>query len=214
MMTDHNVLHAGMFPNGRNQDDKALLIGLQVGGKKDFELVFNTYYRCLLCFIKEYLPDLDIARDIVQDTFVVLWERRELLNPDTNLRAYLFTIARNKSLNHLKRIQLERKTCDSTMNSAELKLNYHALKDESALRIYQSEFEQLIAAGIASLPEQCRKVFNLSRLEHLKNQQIADQLNISLKTVESHLTKSLKLLRKKLAAYSACFCMLGCSSMW
>jgi RNA polymerase sigma-70 factor (ECF subfamily) len=203
MMTDQKVLHAGMFPNGRNDDDKALLIGLQVGGEKDFELVFNTYYRCLLGFIKEYLPDLDIARDIVQETFITLWERKDLLNADTNLRAYLFTIARNKSLNHIKRIQLEKRTSSGTASRlAAEQLNYYALKDESALRVYQSEFEKLVAEGIDTLPEQCRKVFNLSRRGYLKNQQIADELNISVKTVESHLTKSLKILRKKLAAYS------------
>lgn len=202
-MRDQKVIQLEIVPNGRNEgNDKALLFGLQRGEKKDFELIFNTHYRCLLFFIKEYLPDLDIARDIVQETFITLWERKELLNDDTNLRAYLFTIARNKSLNYLKRMQLEKRTAsDSASRLAETYLNYHALKDQSAVRIYESEFEKLVAEGIETLPEQCRKIFNLSRMEYLKNQQIADQLNISIKTVESHLTKSLKILRKKLAAY-------------
>lgn len=201
-MTDQKVIHAGVIAKAGNEDDKALLAGLQKGDKKEFELIFNNYYGCLLCFIKEYLPDLDIARDIVQETFITLWERKDLLNPDSNIRAWLFTIARNKSLNYLKRKQLEKKvTSDAASRLAKTHLNYYALKDQTALRIYESEFKKLVAEGIETLPAQCRKIFNLSRQEYFKNHEIADQLNISIKTVESHLTKSLKILRKKLAAY-------------
>lgn len=193
------------------ENEQILLLKLKRGGRKAFEWIFNHYYPVLLSFTKEYLPDYDIARDIVQETFIVLWERKDLLNSDSNIKAYLFTIARNKALNFLKRKQLENKVAAiKASEQAETCLNYYALKDQSAENIYNTEFEQLVAEGIKSLPDQCQKIFYMSRFEHCKNQEIADQLNISIKTVESHITKSLKILRTKLSPYlqliiSLCF---------
>ncbi len=185
-----------------DENEQILILKLKNGEKAVFESIFHNYYCVLLAFTKEYLPDLDVARDIVQETFITLWEKKEILNSDTNLKAYLFTISRNKSLNYLKRRQLENKITNATAaRQAEIYLNYYALKDQSAEQIYKAEFEQLIAEGIQSLPEQCRKIFYLSRLQYRKNQEIANQLNISIKTVESHITKSLKILREKLSPY-------------
>ncbi len=83
--------------------DEILHAKIQSEELDDFELVFRKHYPTLLAFTTEYLPDPDAARDIVQDSFMVLWEQKHTLQPGSNFRAYLFTIARNKSLNYLKR---------------------------------------------------------------------------------------------------------------
>ncbi len=158
------------------------------------------YYQPLCHLSLFYLADDEEAKGVVQEAFVKLWEVRHELNPGSNLRNFLFTLVKNSSLNILKRRQILLKHHEK-IRAMEMHYQYESL---SRLQDNYLEFNELrdkIDAAVKKLPEQCRLVFELSRFEELKNSQIADKLGLSSKTVEAHLTKALKILRRELKEY-------------
>lgn len=138
----------------------------------------------------KYLSNQVAVEDIVQEIFVKLWEKREQLSIDTSLKSYLFQSAHNSCLNFLKHLEVEKKYSIDINHFASTKIDHDTLVEEELnLRLYSS---------IESLPEKCRLVFKLSRFEGLKQQEIANKLGISVKTVKNHIGKALKIIRKDL----------------
>lgn len=173
---------------------------IQIKGKDEFKAIFRLYYQPLCHLSLFYLEDDEEAKGVVQEAFVKLWEVRHELNPGSNLRNFLFTLVKNSSLNILKRRQILLKHHEK-IRAMEMHYQYESL---SRLQDNYLEFNELrnkIDAAVKKLPEQCRLVFELSRFEELKNSQIADKLGLSPKTVEAHLTKALKILRRELKEY-------------
>ena len=159
---------------------------------KNFNLLYN------LCF--EYTQDSSIAEEIVQDTFTKLWEIRESISSDTNLINFLYTIAKNKCLNYLR----DQQTVFRAQNSLkylEMQFNYEALHEVADQWIQFNELKEMIDLAIEKLPEEIKKTFILSRFEELKYKEIAKQLDVSVKTVESRISKGLTFLRKELKDY-------------
>ncbi len=167
-----------------------------------FRSVYNDYFSKLYYFILEFIPQQDIAENIVQDTFFTLWEKRHTLNENTNLAPFLFSVAKNNCLYKLRDQRYRQKLFDSNLcGEDELDLNIDVLKElDTSVFIFQ-EIEQIIERTLNGLPPQCRKVFELSRSENKKNREIAEELNISIKTVENQMTKSLKIFRIALKDY-------------
>ncbi len=161
----------------------------------DFELLFRGHFHGLCHFATGYVKDFDIAREIVQDAFAGLWEKRAIIDPSRSVQSYLSTTVRNKCLNYLR---------DHKKFSYNL-LALEGLGPETEYvqndRLAEVELEQRISAAIGELPEKCREIFLLSRQEKLKYQQIADTLGISVKTVETQMSKALQHLRLRLADY-------------
>ena len=141
----------------------------------------------------------DVAREIVQDAFVSLWEKRDTIDPGKSIKSYLSTTVRNKCLNHLR----NHKKFSNDLLAIE------NLADEAGYdqpdRLVEQEIRDVISAGIAGLPEKCREIFMLNRHENLKYQQIADKLGISVKTVETQMSKALQMMRIQLAEYLTVF---------
>ncbi|MCK3685730.1 RNA polymerase sigma-70 factor [Maribellus sp. YY47] len=176
-----------------------LLNLIKRGDEKAFRIVFNSYFPRLLAFSSEYVNDREVAKNLVQESFLTLWERHETLNPDSDLKAYLFQVLRNKSLNYLKTIKVKQKYEEHLKyRYNELLLNYEALSHLDFDVLSFNELKAIIENTIAELPPQCKRVFELSRYEMLKNKEIADQLGISVKAVEGQMSKALKLLKKRL----------------
>jgi len=166
-------------------------------GEDGFKQIFETWYPRLLRFAKEYVGDE--AEDILQNVFLKLWEKRTLLSADTNLNAYLLTMVKNRCmdfLNHQKVV--ERYASHQKTIQQETSFNYYAISKFDPEQMDIEALERLAEKAIAELPEQCRKVFELSRYEGLKYREIAERLGISVKTVETHISNALKILRKKL----------------
>lgn len=139
---------------------------------------------------------METARGIVQDAFIALWERRPEVSPERGMEAYLTTIVRNRCLNYLR---------DQKKFNREL-LDFEGLlaDDEGVMPADRLEIDQLetrIKDAIGELPEKCREIFLLSRFENMKYQQIADHLGISVKTVETQMSRALNHLRQRLEAY-------------
>ncbi len=166
-------------------------------GEKGFKLVFETYYPRLLRFANSYVDDRFEAENIVQDVFLKLWEKRASLPAEINMQAYLLTMVKNQCMDFLKHQKVvEQHFADwETVQQQEASFNYYAISQFNPDVMDAESVELLVEKAINDLPEQCRKVFELSRYDSLKYKEIAERLGISVKTVESHVSNALKILR-------------------
>ncbi len=169
-------------------NEKELFLLIKNSDHKAFEILFRLYYVPLKKFAKHILEDDDSAEDIVQEVFIRLWENRKSLE-NSAPGSYLYRIVKNKALNLIRH------------NTVKLRHVEEVLKASD--NFYESEFEQsdiqtMISQSIDKLPEQCKRIFKKSRMEGLKHQEIADELNISVKTVKNQIGKALKILRDDL----------------
>jgi RNA polymerase sigma-70 factor, ECF subfamily len=176
-------------------EETDIATAIQAGDELAFEQAFRQYYERLCGYANSLLHDLDEAEEAVQSVFLKLWERREGLDIQTSLKSYLYRAVHNRCLNRAKHEKVKREY--EGYNAEQLRQNPAQASDLAI----QNELQGRIEVAVASLPEQCRAVFKLSRHEGLKNQEIADQLGISVKTVENQMTKALKVLRTHLADY-------------
>ncbi len=168
-----------------------------LNGEKGFKRVFESYYPRLLRFAKEYVGDRHEAENILQNVFLTLWEKRTTLRIDTNLNAYLLTLVKHQCLDFLKhkRVVGQYAINQTTVQQQEMTFNYYAINKFDPEQMDIESLERLAEKAIGELPEQCRKVFELSRYEGLKYKEIAERLGISVKTVETHISYALKTLR-------------------
>ena len=168
--------------------------------RNSFKKIFHDYYQPLCHLSLSYLKDESEAKGVVQDAFLKLWEVRHDLNENSNLRNFLFTLVKNNCLNILKRRQMLFRHHEK-IRWLEMHYQYESLSRMNHNYLEFDELKEKIDAAIMSLPESCRRVFVMSRFEELKHKEIAEKLDISQKTVEAHLTKALKILRKELKDY-------------
>lgn len=182
--------------------DKQFLDLLLSGDEASFKVVYNYFYPRLFYFVHEYIPHKDLAEDIVHDTFLTLWKNRLQLKPETSLNAWLYTVAKNNSLKKI-RDEKYRKAIFESVNWSpyEMELNAGALSVLDISDLTFSEIEKIILTTLDSLPPQCRLVFGLRRFDNKKNIEISEELGISVKTVEGHMTKALKAFRTALKDY-------------
>lgn len=173
-----------------------LALRIKLGDEQAFELLFRKYYMRLCGFANKFLNDPEESREIVQEVFMKIWEGREDIDPEDSLKSYLFKIAQNLSLNRLRKKKVESKYVEI------YKLVYI---DHSEFSSYESllarELEDNITTAINTIPPKCKRVFELSRMEGLKYDEIAKTLNISVKTVEAQMSKALRILRLELKDY-------------
>ncbi len=171
------------------------IAALQEGSEAAFEMLFKSYYSPLCNYAFSFLNDKDEAEEVVQSAFINLWGKRGSLEIQTSLKSYLYTMVRNASLNVIKHARIKKAHAAHELAGGEL------VHDGTAQSVLFSELEQKIREAMNALPEQCRMVFQLSRFEELKYSEIAGQLNISVKTVENHMGKALKIMREQLRDY-------------
>ncbi len=175
---------------------------LEDGDEASFKVVYNHFYSRLFYFVSEYIPNKDLVENILQDTFLTLWEKKSNLRAGTNLNAYLYTVAKNNSLKKLRDQRYRQALFQSPqLSEFELELQAGALDKLDTSEILFSEIEQIIQETLGTLPPQCKLVFELSRFQHRKNHEIAEELNISPKTVEGHMTKAIKAFKVSLKDY-------------
>jgi RNA polymerase sigma-70 factor, ECF subfamily len=163
--------------------------------QREFEKLFKTHFTLLYSFAVKIIKDKDAAREISHKVFVKLWEKREEIDFSKPLRSYLFTAVHNRCLNHLRD---QKKFIDKEVTDEWLE--HYAGIDEHD-KLVSAESIGSIMQAIEALPEKCREVFKLSRFEELSYYDIAGKLNLSVKTVESHMSKALALLRESLADF-------------
>lgn len=163
--------------------------------RNNFDKIYVLYYSRMFRFAKEYVLFDEDAENIVQDVFLLLWEKREVLDIQISLVSYLFALVKNKSLDYLRHKVIAdeyKQELSAKLTALEL-LNYSFTSDE--------EIEQILMTAINKLPERCRQVFLKSRIEGKINREIANELNLTVSTVENQMTIALRKLRVELKDY-------------
>ena len=175
--------------------DKTVIELLREGNESAFEQVFKEYFKRLHAYAFTFLKDEVMAEEVVQNIFCRIWEKRDRLDTKGSVKSYLYRAVHNESLNYLRHVKV--KTEHEEYYSDRISMGY----EHSEEKVVASELEKQIDKALTELPQQCRIIFQMSRFEHLKYQEIADQLGISIKTVENQMGKALKLMRLKLVEF-------------
>lgn len=183
--------------------EKDLIARLKDGDQTAFELLFHFYYPGLVMYSTQFTTDRTEAEEIVQDFFVRFWQRHQLVSLTDSLKSYLFLSVKNGSLNYLKHKKVEEKYIRQMTELS----NHHLVYDPDLY--LSSELQEKVKNAIDLLPEKCREIFIMSRIRGLKNEEIADDLHISKRTVETQISKALKVLRVELKDYVGLVILLG-----
>lgn len=168
---------------------------LQKGNKEGFESIYRSYYSRLSQFAYRYVKSKAIAEDLVHNVFHNVWKNRQKVKANGKLRAYLYTAVRNQSIKYLKRRQRQ---AYANMEDLTLLKSREVSPEE---QVNGEEFKEAVEEAINKLPERRREVFLLSREDNLTYREIAEVLEISIKTVETQMSRSLKFLRQELAQF-------------
>lgn len=175
-------------------EDLDIIDALKKQDKKRFEVFYKKYYRPLFTVAYRYVGNTEIAEEIVHDVFITIWNKADQLNIQSSMKSYLFRSIVNSSLNHIKK----EKTKSEKQSAYEIAVGQELdnVGDET------NEVEEKLLKGLEDalelLPDKCKQVMYLSRFGKLKQQDIADQMEISIKTVKNHLTYGFKKLREHL----------------
>jgi RNA polymerase sigma-70 factor, ECF subfamily len=180
-------------------NNNTVAIAIAQGNESAFDNLFRQWYAPLVRYAASMTDgDIDEAEDLVQQVFVKLWEQRAELSVQFSVKAYLYKMVHNRALNRIRQQHTrERYTNHQTRSMADA--------HENAPDTSDTELHSRYREALNGLPPQCRQVFELSRFEELKYREIADQLGISIKTVETQMGKALRILRHELAEYLVSF---------
>ena len=179
-------------------DNEDIVIeGLKNGDKLIFEEVYREYYIPLCYYCLRYVESFSDSEEIVQDLFLKLWEMHDELDIKSSLNAYLYRAVQNYALNFLKK----KKTHDKYI-VVQGQQPYGGVLEDGLGKLEEEELRAILKLAVLKLPEKRRRIFELSRFDGLKNSKIASQLSISVKTVETQMTKALKYLRVTLKEYA------------
>lgn len=179
----------------REYSDLELVANLRNGDQYAYTEIYNRFRIPLYTFLWKRLNNKETVRDILQDVFLTVWEKRMQINYETSLSGYLFSAVRNKLLDLITHEKVKQKYIDSFysfINMTDVSTDYLVRSKELSARI---------AKEIAELPPKTREVFELSRMSHLNRKEIANRLGISEQTVKSHMFNALKTLKLKLGPF-------------
>lgn len=183
-------------------DEKELFALVKQGDVKAYESIFKSFYQPLCGYACTMLSELEEAVEAVQQVFVQVWDKRARIEIENSVKAYLYRAVRNECLNRLKHAKVKRMYQQEAMYEGDTGI------DSTTETVAAMELEHRINAAVGGLPEQCRLIFQLSRYEGKKYQEIADELGLSVKTVENQIGKALRIMREKLVEYLPVFVSL------
>jgi RNA polymerase sigma-70 factor (ECF subfamily) len=187
-MPVHSDLENSLFKQLSQSDEKA------------FELLFKLYYAELCHYARTFVRDNDLARDIVQDTFMRIWEKKEQIRIHTSWRVYIYRSVHNHAINYLSKNQTwkqrQQEIAEEIRYQHELATRY--LEEEAIDKAASEDIHHRLQAALRDLPDQCRTIFLMSRRQDLSYPQIAEQLHISINTVKTQMKRALQKLREAL----------------
>ncbi len=169
---------------------KQLVLNIKSGDRSAFGLLFEHFQESVFNFIAYKTGDRDLSEDILQETFLKVWRNREQLDESKSIKSFLFTMANNSAMNHFR----HQKVVHSHQAGYRLDLEGRSPQDI----VESKEFYEQVLGAIENLPEKTRITFMMSRFEDLSYKEIAERTDVSIKTVESHMGKALRLIREKI----------------
>jgi len=184
-------------------EEQSLIQHLIEGDQTAFEILFRFYYPGLLVFSKQIIFDADEAENVVQDFFVHLWLSRKNIKDTSTLKGYFFTSVKNRALNFLK----NRKIKENTIKELKLLIETDTLYQPDLF--VESELQNKINRALTKLPKRTHEIFILSRSKGFTNEEIAEMLSLSKRTVETQISNALKVLRIELKDYLFILLILG-----
>lgn len=174
--------------------EPSIFVKIKGGDEAVFNELFDELYSLLCFFCNSYISDIDKARSLVQQVFVDVWIKREKLNVTLSIKSYMYAAVRNKSIDYLRQQK----------NNIQITQDIESLRESPFQNLIQeAELNERINTSINQLPVKCREIFLLCRLDELKYKQIAEKLDISVKTVEMQMSIALKKLRNSLSDYKS-----------
>lgn len=159
-----------------------------------FENVFKSHFKRLHLYALTIVKEEMVAEEMVQNVFYKLWDKNREVLSGQPITSYLYRAVHNESLNYLKHLKVKEAYQKHAMTKREAATN-------GSQEMRYKELEKKLEDSLRELPEQCRTIFQMSRFEGLKYREIADQMNLSVKTIEKQMSKALGILRLKLADY-------------
>ncbi|WP_341835622.1 RNA polymerase sigma-70 factor [Chitinophaga pollutisoli] len=181
------------MPRTPSHTEQQILRGLTSGDTLQYSYIFKEYYSALCLFSARIVGEPGHAEDIVQDVFEKLWQKQSYFADLRHLKDYLYKATRNASINFLKSVQHSQERQAVFLNGQE------EMTGAEDLEMIRAEVFRVIYREIGNLPDQCGKIVRMSYIEGLKNEQIAEILDISLQTVKNQKTRGMKLLRMRLS---------------
>ncbi len=179
-----------------HEHEEQLISKIKKGDEDAFSKAFDLYYPQLCFFADNIIRDFDLSRSLVQQVFVDLWVRHKELNILVSLKSYLFQAVKNEALDVLKHRKVESKYLQKIQD-----LQGDDQQPQFHDQVEEAELNARLNTAIQELPPKCREIFMLCRFEELKYSEVAEHLNISVKTVEMQISIALKKIRKKLSHY-------------
>lgn len=182
-----------MAENYSNEDQKGVIELLKQSDQKAFNILFRLYSARVYHFSYSYLKSMEEAEEIVQDTFIKIWENRATIDPSYSFSGFIFTVAHHLILNRIRKIRNENHC------KAVLAVNSVNTQNETEEKVLHAELERVQQAALTELPPRRKMIYQMIREEGMTYKQVAEQLNISVKTVESQMTEAIKHFRAKLS---------------
>lgn len=197
------------------ESTEALLVQqLKNGVDAAYKYLYDQHYQILCHVAAQYVKDDFLAETIVGDVIFHLWEVRETIEINTSVRSYLMTCVRNRCIDYLKSQYHKREMAHSDTGLRDFPVLQYVKDDDYPLgKLLEKELEDEIMNAINRLPDECRRVFNMSRFENRKYEEIAQELKISVNTVKYHIKHALALLHEDLGKYLTMAMMILIESM-
>lgn len=181
-------------------DNQKLAKKIKQGDIRAYELLFKAYYQALCNFANSYLNNMSESEDLVQEVFVKIWDKRHDIDITSSIKSYLYQAVKNSCFNQLKHQKVQNKHKEHVFHQSDSSIDFNS-------QIETKQLSLLIEEAIKEMPKKRREIFYLSRRESLKYKEIAEKLNISVKTVETQMGLALKHLRIQLKSYLSIIAM-------
>jgi RNA polymerase sigma-70 factor (ECF subfamily) len=183
-----------------DQIEKEILKGIQSANQKSFGYLIQLYFNPITLYAKSIVLDSELAKEIVQDVFLKIWDNRESLVIKSSLKSYIYQMTHNLCIDHLRNRANKRNLSLISYDDLKMRLDIFELKDPDSFfdTLFSEQMENAIHHAIEELPEQCREVFILSRYDSLSYPQISQKLNISLSTTKTQMCRAMNKLKDAL----------------
>lgn len=183
------------FSSKHSMDDDTLIFEkVKLGNEVAFETIFKKYYSRLCHYVFRYVTNMPDAEEIVQETFLNIWDKRLTLEINTSFKSYLYASAKNRALNALR--NASRRKGHLSIISSQKNQNANATSDLAV-----NEINDQLFLALEQLPPKCKRIFQMSRMEGLKHKEIASKMGIKIKTVENQIGIALRYLKGNLADF-------------
>ena len=179
-----------------------LLKKIQKGDIKAFEHLYKDFHPRMFAYSRRFISDPETAKDILQGLFSDFWDKREEINIETSVNAFLFKMLHNRCIDHLRnQVVKDDFTSLSSLRLSELKYHYYNFEEDPFPTIFMAEINEIVEKVMENLSPQTKEIFQMSRNQGMKNSEIAEKLDLSIRTVEKHIYQTLKVLKKHLVDY-------------